>query len=216
MLPGPIPNFRHTREQNLCTGTLPEVPNISPAKHNSRVSERIKALNTITSSSLQRVTKLIIKLGTNTTVPVLQHLVTETNIRPVVPANKRSAEEGTGRVLGVVAVVVVGEAEAVRPRAILVVDEQRAAAVYGELVAGAVVLAVARGSHADDVVALGEDDNVLPVVTVTTSKAAECGLVLFKVVLVPRNYGQPPKTRKGSFGGACMIAQKPLLQRLRE
>jgi hypothetical protein len=57
------------------------------------VRVRVKALNTITGSRLERVAKLIIQLRANTTAPVLKHLVTETNIRPVVPANKRSLEE---------------------------------------------------------------------------------------------------------------------------
>lgn len=65
------------------------------------------------------------------------------------------------------------------------VDEERAAAVDGELVAGTAVPAVARGGHADDVVAMGEDDDVLPVVAVATEEAAAYSLVLFKVVLIP-------------------------------
>lgn len=185
MLTRPIPTFQKCTEQELCTGTLPRAQRSYWFRTRLRVSEGIKALDTITSSSLQRVTKLIVKLGTNTTTPVLEHLVTKTNIRPVVPANKGSAEEGASRVLGVVAVIVVGEAEAVSSSAVLVVDKERAATVDGELVAGAVVLAVAGGGHADDIVALGEDDDVLPVVAVTAEEAAAYSLVLFKVVLIP-------------------------------
>lgn len=181
----PYPNIQNIRAQQLCTGTLPRTQRPHWFENHLRVSEGVKALDTITCSSLQRVTKFIIKLGTNTTAPVLEHLVTKTNIRPVVPANKRSTEEGTSRVLGVVAIIVVGEAEAVSSSAVLVVDEERAATVDGELVAGTVVLAVAGGGHADDVVALGEDDNVLPVVAVATEEAAAYSLVFFKVVLIP-------------------------------
>ena len=92
--------------------------------------------------------------------------------------------ERTSRVLGVGDVVVVGEAEAVGADAVLVVDELGAGSVGGELVARAVVVAMARGGDADNVVALGEDDDVLPVVAVATEEAAADGLVLLEVVLV--------------------------------
>jgi hypothetical protein len=68
---------------------------------------------------------------------------------------------------------------------VLVINEKRGASVAGELVAGAVVFAVAGGCDADDIVALGENDDVLPVVAVTSEKAATNGLVFLIVGLIP-------------------------------
>jgi hypothetical protein len=185
---------------------------------------RIKALNTITSSRLKRISKLVVQLRSNTPTPVLQHLVSQTNIRPVVPTNKRSLEERTSRVLRVGLVIVVGETVAVGSGAVLVINKKRRASVAGELVACTVVFAVAGGSYADDIVTLGENDDVLPVVAVTTEKAATNSLILLKVGLIPWRTNISMYTRlkrrspriRGLRGKAYMMAQKPLLQRLRE
>lgn len=56
--------------------------------------------------------------------------------------------------------------------------------VKRERVAGAIVFGVARGRNAHDIVALGEDDNVLPVVAVSAGEATADSLVLLEVVLV--------------------------------
>lgn len=73
---------------------------------------------------------------------------------------------------------------AVRGHAVLVVDNVRVRAVNQEAAVGRMlVLAVARGRHADNLIALGEDDNVFPVVAMAAQKGSVNGLVLFVIDL---------------------------------
>lgn len=148
------------------------------------VKGRVKSRNTISSRRPQRVSELIIQLGANATTPSLQHGIPEANIRPAVPTHNRRGVERSSRVLRVGDVVAVCEAEAVSADAVLVVDELWPRAIGGELVAGLVISTMARGRNADDSVALGEDNDVLPVVAVTTEEASANGLVLLEVVFI--------------------------------
>jgi hypothetical protein len=148
------------------------------------VDSRVKAWNTVASSIAQGVSELTIQLGTNTTAPGVEHGVAQTDVGPAVPANEGGGVEGASRILGIGNIVVVGEAEAVCANPVLVVDELGARAVGGERIAGTIVSTVARGGNADNVIALGEDDDVLPVVAMATKEATHDGLVLLEVVLV--------------------------------
>lgn len=89
-----------------------------------------------------------------------------------------------GVVLRVLDVIVIGDAEAVGSRAVLVVDNLGVGAVLGEAVGGMFVVPVTRGGNTDNVVALGEDDDVFPVVFVATGERAANGLVLQQLMLV--------------------------------
>ena len=114
---------------------------LTPAPLSIKVG--VEALNSITSSSLQRVAKLIVQLGANAAIPGLEHFVTETNIRPAIPTNNRTGVEHAEGVLRAGDIVIVGKTEAVSTDTVLVVNELRTRSVGRELVAGLVVFTVA-------------------------------------------------------------------------
>lgn len=148
------------------------------------IKVRVETRNAITSSFLELVAKLIVELGTHATAPGREHLVTQGNIGPVVPADERAGVELTKGVLGSGEIIVVGKSEAVGANTILVVDQVGSLARQRELVAGTAVATMAGWCNADNSFTLGEDDNVLPVVAVSAQEASHDSLVLLEVVLI--------------------------------
>lgn len=154
---------------------------------------RVETGDRVTSSRAQRVSELIVlvpELGADAAVEGLEQNIAEAALTghrgPVVPADQVAEDPLLGVVLLLLVVVAVGEAPAVRVGPVLVVDHLGVRAVLQEpVVLGVLVLAVARGGHALDVVALREDDDVFPVMVVAMAKGAPDGLVLLKVVLIP-------------------------------
>lgn len=133
----------------------------------------------------QFLSKLIIQLGPNTTRPRGQHLVTKFSVGPVVPADQRAAVEDTKGVLNTVAIVLVGETEAVRESTVFVVYNQGFAVLKREPFIGLVAVAlVARCSDSNNVITSREDNNILPVVLVARQETRGVCLVFFEIVLI--------------------------------
>lgn len=151
----------------------------------SSVSSWVKAWDAVTGGSTERVGKFIVKLGAHAALPCVKHLCLEVTVGPIVPSHKRCAEEASRRILGLRNITTIGKTPTVSGRSIFVVDHQRMSIIpFETIVSGTIVLAVARRGHANNVVVLGEYNNVLPVVSVATRKATADGLILLKVVFV--------------------------------
>jgi hypothetical protein len=84
-------------------------------------------------------------------------------------------------------VIGVRVAKAMRAPTILMVDEQRMIALDRERVLGVLIVAMTRWRHAHHGVALDKNDDVLPIVVMTSEEASPDRLVLLEVVLVPCN-----------------------------
>lgn len=153
---------------------IPE-KNILATHRNLLVNSGVEARGTITSSLAESVGEAVVlvpELRSDSTIPSIVEGVSERSAvdnGPVVPANKVSNEPLTSEVLDAI-IGLVGHAPAVSAARVLVVDNLGALAVEARLVGSVIVVAVARGGNSFDVLALNEDDNVLPVVGVTIAR----------------------------------------------
>lgn len=114
---------------------------------------------------------VVAQLRPQAAITTAEELVPEPRARPVVPSHQRAAVEVAEVILGVALIAAVGHSEAVGGAAVLVVDDQGVRAVDDDDVGAAGILVVGRWRDPDDFVPAGEDDDVLPVVSVAAREA---------------------------------------------
>jgi hypothetical protein len=149
--------------------------NLLDTHPNLLVNSGVEARGTIASSLAESVGEAVVlvpELRSDSAIPSIVESVSQRSAvdnGPVVPANKVSNKPLTSEVLDAI-IGLVGHAPAVSTAGVLVVDNLGALAIEARLIGSVIVVAVARGSNSLDVLALNEDDDVLPVMGVAIAR----------------------------------------------
>lgn len=148
----------------------------------------VESRHSVSSSCLQRVPESIVaELHCRGAIIGVDHLRPQIIRGPAIPSNKRTAKPNSERILNVELVISIRVSETMRAPTILMVDEQRMITLDRERILGVLIVAMTRRRHAHHGVAFDKDDDVLPIVAMTSEEAASDRLVFLEVVLVPGN-----------------------------
>lgn len=86
-----------------------------------RVNIKVEAWQSIAGGSIERITKLVIQIRTNTALPSVKHLIAEANAGPLVPADERATVEASEWVLRMSDIISIGRSGAIAA-VVLVID----------------------------------------------------------------------------------------------